>query len=104
MKVVGSTETLGLLKTLYIYFYTILTRVTFLFLNIKQVTLLSNVSTVSLKYWGQYSSPYITYWGQYSSPYITYLPEFHSGQTCIHMVYLSRLQNGQDESPDVDLH
>ena len=33
MKVVGSTETLGLLKTLYIYFYTILTRVTFLFLN-----------------------------------------------------------------------
>ena len=33
MKVEGSTETLGLLKTLYIYFYTILTRVTFLFLN-----------------------------------------------------------------------
>ena len=33
MKVVGSTETLGLLKTLYIYFYAILTRVTFLFLN-----------------------------------------------------------------------
>ena len=33
MKVVGSTETLGLLKTLYKYFYTILTRVTFLFLN-----------------------------------------------------------------------
>ena len=48
MKVVGSTETLGLSKTLYKYFYTILTRVTFLFLNKFLVSYRSFYSTSRL--------------------------------------------------------
>ena len=65
MKVEGSAETLGLLKTLYIYFYTILTRVTFLFLNMLDSFVKVQQDTLMLAYGEKFDSFYS------SKPFVT---------------------------------